>query len=213
MSDSLELRDDDFECDVEAPEGYRSEQDKSQFLLWFVLAAIAVFLTQVMLPQLVMIFVMPQFSILAGMNVKVPQANRAFRWQGELWVPVQRIEFGRQPGSVLRVLNPDGTWVESRDIVLTATADHYLADGDQLWLVSSGTVGLWKNGQLTTLYPKRGLIQPASPFLHDDHLSVFDRQADGHVDWLEYEAGEWVKRAALYSPVPAQPSSTATITK
>jgi uncharacterized RDD family membrane protein YckC len=214
MSQAAELRDADFDIDPDAPPGFRSQRDKERFTLIFALVAGVVFILQIVLPQMLATIMLPQMATpFGGFTVQMPHSNLAFRWQDELWVPVERVQPGRPPQTVLRVLQPDGAWAENRDVVAPIPIEHCVPDGDKLWIIGSGAVASYQNGQFTTLYSRRKLNQPRAPFVQDGRLSIFDRQPNGQYRWLSYAEGEWVDRAWFEMPRAASiPEVGATVT-
>jgi len=210
MSQIVELQDADFGVDPDAPPGFCSAKDKHQFTLLFAIAVGAVFLLQMTLPQVLVRYFMPSMpNVFGGMTVQVPHSGRAFRWNHELWVPVERVEMGRQPQTVLKVLDDDGRWIDDRDIVLNASAERYLPDDDKLWMVNANFVSVLQNGQTTTLYPRRRLTDVKTAFLHGGEVCALDRQADGAVHWLAYREGEWADLGSFHSPSAARPPTGA----
>ena len=211
MSSPVTLDDADFGIDFDAPPGYRSANDKSHFQLWFAVIAGVVFLLQIILPQVVMMFFAPTMTMFGGgMTIQVPHVDRAFRWKDELWVPFEQVQPGRPAQHVLRTFAEGGDWAKDRDIAVTIDAKHFVSDGDRLWMVSDGAVGLLQNGQATTLYPRRRLSQPSNAFLYQGALCVLDRAPNGAYRWLTFREGEWTDRAGLIAPsvVTAAPGAS-----
>lgn len=211
MSQPAELEDADFGIDLDAPPGFKSENDKKQFTIWFVSMVGAVFLLQMVLPQLLMTFMVPSASPFGAMSITVqePQVSKAFRWRDELWLPVQRITPGRPPQQSLRVLTPEGSWAKDRDVPLPFDVDYGLPDGDRAWLIGAGAVGFLQNGQVTTMYPRQRLTQFSNPFLYTGDLCVLDRRADGFYHWLVLTDGEWVETGTIAVPSAAMPAAGA----
>jgi uncharacterized RDD family membrane protein YckC len=208
---SSELDDADFGIDPDAPPGFKSERDKSQFTLWFALLVGAVFLLQMVLPHMLTAVMMPAMSPFAGMSmtVQMPQVDQAFRWNDELWIPVERIDPGRPPQHVLRVLAADGNWAKDRDVAVPIDVEHALPAGGRVWLISAGEVAYLENGRVQTIYPRLRLTQFSNPFLCDGEPCLFDRLPDGRYRWLRFVDGEWESLGTIAVPSAAPASGAA----
>jgi uncharacterized RDD family membrane protein YckC len=213
MSQSLELDDADFGIDPDAPPGFKSERDKSQFTLWFAVLVGAVFILQMALPHILTAVMMPTMSPFGAMtmSMQMPQVGKAFRWNDELWIPVQQIDPGRPPQHRLRVLTADGGWAKDRDLPVPIDVEHALPAGKRLWLISAGEVAFVEDGRVQTIYPRLRLSQFSNPFVFEDDLCIFDRLPDGRYRWLRFSEGEWQALGTIAVPSAAAAVGGATL--
>lgn len=212
MSTSLDVA--DFDDDPHAPEGYKSATAKTPYLTVVSIASVAFFLGQFVLPQLVMLALMPGFAggeMMFQMNM--PEVHKAAAWQDQIWVPVNQLGTGAAPRTVLQAANFDGKWVEDSEISLNFPPEHLLADGERLWAVGNGNVAIIEGRNVTTSYPKLRLNEPSNPYLQDGRLRIVDRDAQGNWRILEFDEGEWTAVAALVLPPLSTLSNTPAIAR
>jgi len=207
MSTSLDVA--DFDDDPHAPEGYKSATAKTPYLTVVSIASVAFFLGQFVLPQLVMLALMPGFAG-GGMmfQMNMPEVHKAAAWQDQIWVPVNQLGTGAAPRTVLQAANFDGKWVEDSEISLSFPPEHLLAAGERLWAVGNGNVAIIEGRNVTTSYPKLRLNEPSNPYLQDGRLRIVDRNATGDWQILEFEEGEWTPVGRLALPAGVVPLPT-----
>ncbi len=203
-----ELTDRDFEsagADENAPEGYRSEAGKTQYIIFGSVIGVAFFLLQNVLPQLIMFSVMPGMFMPTRMVMTSPQLPQAVAWQGQLWIPYVD-KMGAKPTATLRAVTWAGEAVEGSDVSLPEPVSGCVVDGEQLWCVALGSVSKIDGRSIATTYPALRLNNPSKPFLRDGKLCVLDPDLQGQQRLLEWLDGQWTVVGWILPP----PSTAAT---
>lgn len=216
MSQTHELRDDDFEFEEDAPPGFYSQAARQQLLTGVGVTTALCVALQIVLPQLVMPIMMSSTGPSPfSMTVEAVQPQAAVWWNGRLWVGVNQMGPGAPTQTVLRAIDDAGQFDRKSDLVIPGGVEAIVRDDSRLWLVSANTVSEVEGRTVRTIYPKRALSGPLRPFVHEGQLSLFERQTSGQFQWLEFRDGDWTTRGALEVPdalvVPNQPGTTASM--
>ncbi|HUQ72625.1 MAG TPA: RDD family protein [Planctomycetaceae bacterium] len=205
------------ESDFDAPEGYRSAETKTTFLVIVSVASAVFFFAQFILPQVVSFYFMPGMMSMGGGGVfqmEIPEVHKAAVWNEQAWMPVTRIAAGPKPLTFLRAATLTGEWVKDSDLQIGFTPDFLFAEGDRLWCVAPGHVAIVEGRNSSTSYPTLKLNAPSNPYLQDGKLRIVDRDAAGTWRILEFGEGEWtvVGRMPLPASTTPLPLNAATVT-
>lgn len=203
MNTPVPLTDDDFHADFydDAPEGYLSLAGKNRYITLVSCVAVAYFLLQMFLPQVIMYSMNPQ--LLPGrMKVETLQLDRAVSYGHQVVVPVMQLAMAT-PSYVLRFVNDDGSWVKAGDLRVPDDVQSIVVDESSLWIVSTNSVSHWADEKLTTIYPSMPLTPSAQAFLQDGRLRVVDVGPSGYWRCLDYVEGQWVVAGWLIMPETA----------
>lgn len=207
MDSPVSLTDDDFDADLyedDTPEGYLSEAAKGRYITLVATVAVAYFLLQMFLPQIIMYSMNPQ--MLPGrMKIENLQLARTVRYGDQYVVPVMQLAMAT-PSYVLRFVGEDGKWVKEGDVRVPEDVQSLVVDGTSIWIVSAGSVSHWGDEQLTTIYPSTPLTPAAHAFLHAGRLRVVDVGPSGYWRCLDYIDGQWVIAGWLIMPETASPN-------
>ncbi|MDZ4683977.1 MAG: RDD family protein [Planctomycetaceae bacterium] len=204
------------DTDFDAPEGYKSAETKTPFLVVVSVASAIFFFAQFILPQLVSFYFMPGMMSIGGggmFQMEIPEVHKAAVWKEQVWMPVTRTA-GPKPLTFLRAATLTGEWVEDSDLQIGFTPDFLLADGDRLWCVGPGHVAIVEGRNSSTSYPALKLNAPSNPYLQAGQLRIVDRDATGVWRVLEFGEGEWtvVGRVPLPAATTPLPPNAATVT-
>lgn len=202
MADTLELTDNDFRTEADAPPGFWSKAGRSQLLTVLIISAAVLGFIQLVVPQFLVPMLMPQSSpSVFSFKIETLEAGQAVWWEERLWVAVSTIVPGSLPRTSLRAINEDGTWDRQSDLLLTVPFEHAVVDGGRLLLISSTSVTTVENRQVRTTYPRLKLNAPSSPFVTNGQLSILDRvPGQPDVRWYDSIDGEWVERGSIELP-------------
>ncbi len=218
MADALQLTDDDFTIDSDAPPGFRSAAGRTNLFVVVFVAAFVLLVIQFIVPQFLVATMMPTGTpTLFNFKIEEIQVAQSVWWQDRLWVTVNSVSPGSPPTTTLRTIDDKGEWVRELDLNLGVPFDHALVDGERLFLVSTSTVSTVQDRQVRTTYPRIKLNQPSAPFVARGQLSILDHPAgQPDVVWYDYQEGEWVERGRIPMPgdyqtaVAARPATTIT---
>jgi|GEM_PF-5869985 len=207
MDSPVSLSEEDFTSDLyddNSPEGYLSEAGKRRYITLVATIAVAYFLLQMFLPQVIMYAMNPQ--LLPGrMKVETLQLDRTVRYGDQFVVPVMQLAFAT-PSYALRFVDEDGTWEKAGDVPIPADVQSLVVDGTSIWIVSTGSVSHWVDEKLTTIYPSMTLTPSARAFVSDGRLRVLDVGPNGYWRCLNYVNGQWVMAGWLRMPDSASPN-------
>lgn len=199
-----ELTDADFDIDNvdhDGPEGYRSEDGKTQYIILGAVIGVVYFLLQNILPQVIMWTMMPGMFMSGPAVLTSPQLPQAVAWQGQLWIPYID-KMGVKPSATLRAVTWEGAEVEGSELSLPEPPSGCVADGEQLWCVAPGSVTKIEGRSVATSYPTMRLNSPTKPFLRGGKLCVLDPDLQGQQRLLEWSDGEWSVAGWVLPPSP-----------
>ncbi|MDX1969408.1 MAG: RDD family protein [Planctomycetaceae bacterium] len=212
-----ELTDADFEVDDidhDGPEGYRSEEGKTQYIIFGAVAGVVYFLGQSILPQVIMWTMMPEMFMSGRVVLTSPQLPQAVAWRDQLWIPYID-KMGVKPSATLRAITWEGAEVEGSELNLPEPPSGCVADGERLWCVALGSVSTIDGRSVATSYPTFRLNSPSNPFLREGKLCVLDPDFQGHQRLLTWADGEWSVAGWVLPPSPTAlgaPAPTVTTT-
>ena len=192
-----------------------------RFILGMVLLAIATIGLQVIL----LIWLMPEgfwgdgstlgaqrrgpMSIIPAMTV---MPGSSVICQGQVWVsvatgpPAMPGSSSVRPASSHLIPFDLKTGKAGPSITLSPCPIGLVVIDEQLWGVAETVVYRLQDGEILPRHPRRILIQPSKPFIHEGRLAVIDKNRNNLASLLTWSEGEWVEESPVDLPILAIPN-------
>ena len=195
--------------DVDAPPGYRSHAAQSRFQTAFAILTVVYVLQQLIVPQVIQYLWMPEMLAFSG-QMRIPTYDQAFAWKGSTWYPVidpMAIARGKYE---LEPMNAAGQVDRSARLEVIGgigNGQHYVPDGDNLWIVGPHQVVRVVPGHppivtsiVAATSPLATVLSP--PILKDGVITLVGADATGREGLFELRNGLWKLVGQIEAVVP-----------
>jgi len=183
--------------------GYISEEHKRKFTVIAVILAALFFISQVILPYIIMIAYMPSMMFYSH-RMKYTNIKNSALWQEQIWYIEESFEetgekiknnlIALKIGEEEPVIKEE---ISMRDPLL-------LADKDKLWIISSSSISHYNGEELKSIPNTKQLDYIHSPFLYQDKPAVIEITS-GNLNLLVFNGNDWIQERTLISNIYDSP--------
>lgn len=181
-----------------APKGYLSDDAKRKFTITTGILGAVFFFGQMIVPFVIMMVLMPMSMFFNGPLFRFADVARGTFWNGRVWCVERSESPKRTPESSTALASfALGAQEEPEKAAFLPPEDAWLLPGDdRLWIISSGAVRSYDEGQISTVTPRETLGDISRPFMYDGHPAVIEERPPGQALRVFID-GEWQRRASF----------------
>ncbi|MCD4786358.1 MAG: RDD family protein [Candidatus Eremiobacteraeota bacterium] len=169
------------------PDGYKSADSKNKFLTYVITLVVILFVVQMGLPFVLMIFMGPMFMFSTITDMRVGQIDRGAFYRGCIWYT----ETNLSDGPKLKRLHVTGGSKPETVCDIPMGDVWLLSDKDRMWIVSRNGLLEYRDGKISEVFRKKIKAEISRPFFYKGHPAMVV-EAQSHLFRIRYfDKGQW----------------------